>query len=301
MAYSDKELMRLIKCSREDLEMFKRVRRGAFAEAKKFKKHFFEREIRILGISGSTRREDDCPKSDSHTDWLLERAMNHLKKLGAKTEIIRLWEYNIKPCKGCYSTTNAQCHFYCSCYPRGTEYGDDMSNILYGKLMWADAIIFATPTHNFKISSPMSLFLDRCISMDGSLKPANPKHAKDKELNTKHTKFIELTADDSFGSGFMRRFSGKTAGIIVTGHEIGMSMAISSLFMTLNHFGMIFPAFSNIYAAGDFCHGLYADKKLLRNECHAKNAEELAENVFNMAKFLKKHPELWWKYDGKAN
>lgn len=302
MANSDKELMRILKCTKEELEMFKKAQKDALKEAERFKKHFFGKEVRILGISGSTRRKDDCPKDDSNTDWLLEKAIEHCKKLGAKTEIVRLWEYDIKPCKGCYSTTNTQCHFKCSCYPAGTEYGDDMSNILYDRLLWADAVIFATPSHNFKISSPMSLFLDRCISMDGSLKPANPYHAKDKELNIKHTKFIEMTADPKvFGSGFLRRFNGKTAGIIVTGHEIGLSMAISSLFMTLNHFGMVFPPFSNMYAVGDFCQGLYADKKLLRRQCHAESAEELAENVFYMTKFLKQNKKLWWKYNEKAN
>jgi len=174
MRYSDKELMNAIKCTKEELDMFKKVQKDALKEAEKIKKHFFDKEIRILGISGATRREDDCPHSDSHTDWLLEKTMQHFKKLGAKVETLNLWDYNIQPCKGCYSTTNAQCHYKCSCYPEGTEYADDMTNKIYDKIMWADAIIFATPTHNFKVSSPMSLFLDRCISMDGSLYPANP-------------------------------------------------------------------------------------------------------------------------------
>ncbi|MBU2522787.1 MAG: flavodoxin family protein [Nanoarchaeota archaeon] len=301
MAYSDKELIKILKCKKEELEMFKRVQKDALKEAQKIKKHFFQKEIRILGISGATRRADDCPHSDSHTDWLLEKSMEHCKKLGAKIEIVKLWDYNIQPCKGCYSTANAQCHYKCSCYPEGTEYADDMTEKIYDKIMWADAIIFATPTHNFKISSPMSLFLDRCISMDGSLTPANPNHMKDKILNIKHTKFVELTAGREFGSGFLRRFTGKTAGVIATGHEIGLSMAISSLYMTLTHFGMVFPPFSNMYATGDYCQGLYADEKIIRNSCHEEDAKQLAENVFNMAKSLKENPKIWWEYSGKAN
>jgi len=300
--HSDNELMNLIKCNRQELEMFKRVQKGALKEAQKIKKHFFNKEIRILGVSGATRRNDDCPRHDSHTDWLLEKAMEHCRKLGAKTETIKLWDCNIQPCKGCYSTTNAQCHYKCSCYPEGSEAEDEMTSKIYDKLMRADAIIFATPTHNFKVSSPMSLFIDRCISMDGSLSPANPNAAKDPVLNRKHTKFIELTADSkTFGSGFLRRFTGKTAGIIATGHEVGLSMAITSLFMTLNHFGMAFPPFSNMYATGDYCQGLYTDDKMLRNECHAQDAVKLAENVFSMAKAMKQDPKTWWKYEGGSN
>jgi len=90
-----------------------------------------------------------------------------------------------------------------------------MSNIIYDKILSADAIIFATPVNNFNISTLMKTFIDRCISLDGSLKPANPQAPKDKELNIKHMKFIELTADYNIpGSGMLRRFLGKVAGII---------------------------------------------------------------------------------------
>lgn len=41
-----------------------------------------------------------------------------------------------------------------------------MSNILYDKILEADAIIFATPVNNFKISTLMAAFIDRCISLD---------------------------------------------------------------------------------------------------------------------------------------
>jgi len=302
MKYSDSELMKKLKCSKEELEMFKRIQREALKEAKEIKKHFFEKEIRVLGISGSTRRKYDCPQEDSNSDWLLEKAVEHMKKLGAKTEIIKLWEYNIHPCKGCYSSVNTQCHYKCTCYPEGTEFADDMTHLLYDKLKWADAIIFSSPVHNFKISSPMSLFIDRCISMDGSLYPANPYHPKDLILNKKHAKFIEITADSKvYGSGFLKRFIGKTAGIIVTGHEIGLSMAINSLYQTLNNFGMVFPPFSGVYATGNYCQGTYADRKIIRKGCHEEDVKELAENVFKMTKVLKSDPKNWWSFNSKAN
>lgn len=177
-----------------------------------------------------------------------------------------------------------------------------MTNILYDKVLWADAIVFATPVNNFKISTLMAAFLDRCISLDGSLAPANPKVPKDKELNIKHMKFIELTADDNIsGSGFYRRFSGKIAGIIVTGHEEGASMVISNLFMALNHFGMMFPPFSNMYAMSSVCFSLYQDKPVVLSGCHAKETNLLAKNIITATNLAKKIKTTDWKNEYSAN
>lgn len=296
----DKELMKKINCSKKELEMFKSVQKEALIEAQQLKKKLFEKKIRVLGISGSMRQQDDCPQEDSTTEWLLEKTLNEAKKQGAETKLIKLYEYNIMPCKGCYSTTNTQCHYKCTCYPEGNE-GDDMTNVLYDEVINADVIIFASPIHNFKISSLMSLFLDRLISMDGSLKPAAPKDAKNKDINIKHAKFIGLTAHEKFGSGFLRRFTGKIAGIIVSGHEIGASLTISSLFMTLNHFGMLFPPFSNIYAINTICDSTYKDRGKLRNKCYEEEARRLAKNLITAARIVKRKGDYWWLYDGKSN
>lgn len=222
--------------------------------------------------------------------------------MGVKTEIIKLRDYNIKPCKACYSTVNTQCHFYCSCYPKGTPTADDMSNILYDKVLAADIIIFATPVNNFKISSHLALFLDRCISLDGSLEPADPKFAKNKELNIKHAKFIEMTADQKIpGSGFLRRFMGKVGGVIVTGHEAGAAMTISQLMMTLTHFGMIFPGWSNMYAINTVTQPTFFDKKFVNSEFFSRDAQEVGHNAFIMAQALAKTDKTVWKHDYMTN
>lgn len=177
-----------------------------------------------------------------------------------------------------------------------------MTNILYDKVLEADAIIFATPVNNFNMSTLTKAFVDRCISLDGSLKPANPQVPKDKGLNIKHMKFIELTADNSVpGSGMLRRFLGKVAGIIATGHEEGASVAISSLFMTLNHYGMVFPPFSNMYAMSSICDPTYKDKKIVLTECYREEAVFLAENVMAATESLRDVACTKWKYDYSAN
>lgn len=297
---TDEYLMKFLEIDGAMLNRFKDIQKMAMEEAGKIGKK--TGKIKAIGISGSARDKFDMAAEDSNSEFLLKECLGELDSLGAETEIIPLRKYNIKPCKACYSTTNTQCHFYCSCYPKGTEAGDDMSNILYDKVLDADIIIFATPVNNFKISSYMALFLDRCISLDGSLQPADPDDPKNKELNIKHTKFIRLTADDNIpGSGFVRRFIGKTAGIIATGHEEGTSMAISSLFMTLNHYGMIFSPWSNMYAMSSIVYPTFKDKGIVTSPEFIDDAKKIAQNAMKIAKISRDFDRFAWKYDYSSN
>jgi multimeric flavodoxin WrbA len=298
---SGEEIMKILKIDVKTLSRFKQIQRETIEEAKSMAKRK-NKKIKVLGISGSARDKLDTSQEYSNSESLLVTCLDHCKKLGAETELVKLRDYRIERCRACYSTTNTQCHFYCSCYPRGKSNGDDMTNILYDKIIGADAIIFATPVNNFNTSTLMKTFIDRCISLDGSLKPASPEAPKDKELNIKHMKFIELTADNDVpGSGMLRRFLGKVAGIITTGHEEGATMAISTLFMTLNHYGMVFPPFSNMYAMSAICDSTYKDKKIVLVECYRGEARLLAENVMNATKLVIKSKPTVWKYDYDSN
>lgn len=299
--FSDNELMRKLEIDAATLDIFKKIQKDAIEEAKKI---FSSRrtKIKVLGISGSARDEFDTAQESSYSEALLMHCLKNCEKLGANTELISLRKYDIKYCKSCYSTVNTQCHFYCSCYGKGTPEADDMTNIIYDKIIEADAIIFATPVNNFKISSLMATFLDRCISLDGSLAPANKRAPKDKAMNIKHMEFIKLVADNNIlGSGLLRRFLGKVAGVIVTGHEEGASMVISNLFMALNHFGMIFPPFSNMYAMSSVCRSTNEDKRNILNSCYFEETELLAENVMNAIKIFRKIRASDWKYDYRSN
>ncbi|MDO8647986.1 MAG: flavodoxin family protein [Candidatus Diapherotrites archaeon] len=299
--HSDSEIMSALGIDSKTLQMFKKVQGKTLKEAKALAKKKTGK-ITVLGISGSARDEFDMSQESSSSEALLKACLKKCEKLGAKTELVPLRKFSIQHCKACYSTVNTQCHFYCTCYPKGTPQGDDMSNKLYDKILKADAIIFATPVNNFKISTLMAAFIDRCISLDGSLSPADPKSPKNRELNKKHMQFIELTADSKIpGSGMLKRFTGKTAGIITTSHEEGASMAISSLFMTLNHYGMSFPPFSNSYAMASICNATSKDKPIVLSECNVEEVELLAENVMNSARILRKEGPNKWVFDNSKN
>ena len=298
---SDKELLKLLNVDSKTLARFKEIRKETIKEAELLGRRRNEK-IKVLGISGSARDQFDMAQEESNSEELLKVCLKHCTKIGAETELIKLREYRIEHCKACYSTTNTQCHFSCSCYPRGTPRADDMSNILYDKILEADALIFATPVNNFNVSTPLKTFIDRCISLDGSLKPANPKVPKDKQLNIKHMKFVELTADNHLpGSGMLRRFMGKIAGVIVTGHEEGASLVVSNLFMTFNHFGMLFPPFSNMYAMSSVCNSTYEDKRIVLAECYEGTVRLIAENVMHAAKLARHIKCTDWKYDYDSN
>ena len=299
--YLDKELLKLLKIDQKTLDRFKEIQKLTIKEAKNRAKSK-NRKIKVLGVSGSARGLYDSSQEESNSETLLRKCLEYCKELGAETEIIPLRKYNIQHCKVCYSTVNTQCHFYCSCYPKNSAMGDDMSNTLYDKVLSADAIIFATPVNNFKISTLLATFLDRCISLDGSLLPANPNVPKDKQLNIAHMKFIELMADNNVpGSGFLRRFSGKVAGIITTGHEEGASMAISNLFMALNNFGMLFPPFSHMYAMSSVCKSLYEDKPIVLSSCYFEETKILAQNIVTATKLATKIKTTDWKNDYNAD
>jgi multimeric flavodoxin WrbA len=298
---SDEELMKVIGIDRKTLARFRQIQKETVKEAKQLGQKKGNK-IKIIGISGSARDEFDMAQQESNSESLLKSCLDQCKKLGADTELIQLRKFNIQHCKACYSTANTHCHFYCSCYPKGTKQADDMSNVLYDKILKADAIIFATPVNNYAMSTLMKTFIDRTISLDGSLNPANPSMPKDKELNIKHMKFVELTADNDLpGSGMLKRFSGKTAGFIITGHEEGASMVLSSMYMYLNGCGMVFPPFNYVYAMSSVCNSTYADKKIVTGDCYGSQIQLLAKNVINSVKVNQKCRNTNWKYDYTEN
>jgi multimeric flavodoxin WrbA len=286
--------------NKNTIKRFAAIRAQTIKDAKSLNSK--NKKLIALGISGSAREKFDLAAEDSNSEFLLKKALGQLEKQGVATELVALRHYGIKHCKACYSTTNTQCHFPCSCYPKGAPAGDDMSNVLYDKILAADIILFATPVNNFKMSSLMALFIDRCISLDGSLSPADLKSPKNRELNIEHSKFIQKNADPKIpGSGYLRRFVGKAAGIIVTGHEAGASLVISSLFMTLNHFGMIFAPFSTMYAMSSAIRPTHEDKKIVTGDFFVEEVKELASNVLSAAKLSKSFGAANWHYDNSIN
>lgn len=89
---------------------------------------------------------------------------------------------HIHPCKACYSTAAALCHFPCSCYPNHSlgQTQDWMADI-YPMWMRAHGVFVITPVNWYMASSPMKLMMDRMVCMDGGNPDPTSTHGKEVE------------------------------------------------------------------------------------------------------------------------
>ncbi len=108
-------------------------------------------KVHILGINGS-------PHKDGTTVSLLKAVLSGAKKAGAATEIIHLYDLNIKPAPGNYSRDPKT--EIISKMPK-----DDMQK-LYPKIIRADGLVLATPNYWANMSGVMKNFIDRLTPLE---------------------------------------------------------------------------------------------------------------------------------------
>lgn len=99
--------------------------------------------MRILGIMGS-------PRMGGNTDLLLDAALNGARSQGAEVEKVVVDKLSISPCRehyGCLEDGN--------CVIR-----DDM-DVIYPRLLEADAIIMASPMFFYGITAQLKALIDR--------------------------------------------------------------------------------------------------------------------------------------------
>jgi multimeric flavodoxin WrbA len=173
----------------------------------------------ILIINGSSRSEHTCPGEMSKSWRLTEIAAEICGRDGVKVEILNLSrlaaEYgaNIHPCKACFSTAAALCHWPCSCYPNyALGQAQDMMNDIYPLWVRAHGIMLITPVNWYHTSSPMKLMIDRLVCADGGNPDPSSTHGKDARL----AKQLELD-----GWPYPRHLEGRLFGIVVHGDVEG--------------------------------------------------------------------------------
>jgi len=156
--------------------------------------------VYILGLNGS-------PRTYGNTYKLLKIALKSSEKAGAETELINLYEYDIKDCIGCLSDEPLSCRYPC-------VIEDDMKTI-YDKILKADGVIFATPIYWYAPSAIIKRVIDRLTALENMV-------------------FID-------GKSWVE---GKVAGIIAVGNDSGEIQLISLMYATLNSMGFIIPPFA---------------------------------------------------------
>ncbi|WP_456434513.1 flavodoxin family protein [Thermosulfuriphilus sp.] len=159
---------------------------------------------KILGILGSPRPYGD-------TQLLLRLALEAARYEGCQTELIWLYDGEIKPCAGCVSDDVRSCRFPCIFEDFGKE--------VLLKIREADGLILASPIYWYNVSGPMKNLLDRMTSLE------NMAHIE--------------------GYSYLE---GKVASAIAVGKDTGAMMTISFLLTTLNSMGAIIPPWAMAYS-----------------------------------------------------
>ncbi len=159
--------------------------------------------IKVLGVNASPRRYGGTAK-------LLHIALEAARREGAETELVHLYDYEIRPCLGCLSDVQEACRPPCVI--------DDGMRTLYDKVLEADGIIIATPVYWYGPSGHLKNFLDRLTVFENMV----------------------LLGDKSW-------VEGKVAGAIAVGADSGEIMSISYILSTLNSMGMLVPPWALAY------------------------------------------------------
>ncbi|QPQ55483.1 flavodoxin family protein [Allosphingosinicella flava] len=181
----------------------------------------------ILIVNGSSRSEHTCPGEMSKSWRLLEIASEICGVDGVKVETLNLSrlasEYGrrIHPCKACFSTAAALCHWPCSCYPNyALGQTQDMMNDIYPLWVRAHGIMLITPVNWYHTSSPMKLMIDRLVCADGGNPDPSSTHGKD----AKKAKELELA-----GWPYPRHLEGRLFSVVVHGDVEGAENVRRSL------------------------------------------------------------------------
>ena len=164
--------------------------------------------IRVLGISGSSRRETGQSKSER----LLLRALERCRTLGCDTSFIRLKDLKIYECEGNYSEHPDYCTYPCQ---TTMKYEDDQMDTVYSAVLDTDVLFLATPIRWNNHSALVQKFVERmnCIENQYSW----------------------------FGN---RMIKNKVVGLIIIGHVDGMQHVAGNLLNFFSWLGFHIPQVS---------------------------------------------------------
>ncbi|MCS7279487.1 MAG: flavodoxin family protein [Thermodesulfobacteriaceae bacterium] len=160
--------------------------------------------MKILGILGS-------PDPRGGSAQLLLTALKAAEKEGLSTEVVRVYEREIKPCMGCIRNEEPKCKFPCIFEDYGKE--------LLVKIYNSDGLILSTPIYWFGPSGPLKLLVDRMTCLENMISFGEPSYME-----------------------------GKVVGVIAVGADAGAIFTGAYLITTLNSMGAIVPPWALAYS-----------------------------------------------------
>ena len=183
---------------------------------------------KILLVNGSSRSEHTCPGEMSKSFRLIEASKVAIEaEYGLETTVLDLSrltsEYGreIHPCKACFSTAAALCHWPCSCYPNHSlGQVHDWMNDIYPLWVEAAGVMIITPVNWYQVSSPIKLMMDRLVCADGG----NPDPTLTQGKDAKIAKQVELDGWD-----YPRHLAGRLFSVVVHGDVEGTENVRRSL------------------------------------------------------------------------
>lgn len=179
-----------------------------------------QRPFRVLIISGSNRRQYNCPGVDSKSRMLMLRMAENLP---------RDWEIDfedlgnvyararIQSCNACVSTSMALCVWPCNCYKKNDRKEPDLlwDLDMYARLDMADAWAIIGPINWYAPSSTLKLLFDRLVCMNGGNPEEKLIDHKDAE------KAMALEHTEKWKQLSVNHLEGRTAAFFCYGDEGG--------------------------------------------------------------------------------
>jgi len=174
------------------------------------------RSLRVLILSGSDRRQYNCPGVDSKSRALMLRMKDRLpndwdvdiEDLGNVFARAR-----IQSCNACVSTSMALCVWPCNCYEKNNKKEPDLmwDLDLYSRLDQADAWAIIGPVNWYGPTSNLKLMFDRLVCMNGG----NPREDLIDHKNPELA--MRLEHSDLWKDLSLNHLEGRTAGFFCYG------------------------------------------------------------------------------------
>jgi multimeric flavodoxin WrbA len=136
-----------------------------------------KRGKKVIVLLGSPRRK-------GNSAILAAAIAKGAKAAGAAVETFYLHEMDIAPCKSCYACKKPG--------SKGCSIPDDMQ-VLYRKMLEAEAWVIASPVYWFNMSAQTKLWMDRCFAFSA--------YGKDPFADKRIAVAMAYGGDDPFDSG----------------------------------------------------------------------------------------------------
>lgn len=177
-----------------------------------------QRPFRVLIVSGSSRRQYNCPGVDSKSRMLMLRMADRLP---------RDWEIDIEDlgnvyarariqsCNSCVSTSMALCVWPCNCYEKDNKDEPDLMWDLdmYARVDLADAWAIIGPVNWYAPSSTLKLMFDRLVCANGG----NPREETIEHKNPELAMKLEHAPE--WSELAQNHLEGRTAGFFCYGDD----------------------------------------------------------------------------------